>query len=71
MKKIVHVSGKRKRAVARATLKEGKGIIHINHKPLSVYEPKLARLRIQEPLLMLFLMDQLKKPKQAWFQSLT
>jgi len=51
MKKVVHISGKRKRAVARATLKEGKGIIRINHKPLNIYEPRLARLRIQEPLL--------------------
>ncbi len=52
MKKVIHISGKRKRAIARATLKEGKGIIRINHRSLDVYEPRLARLRIQEPLLM-------------------
>lgn len=51
MKKVIHIAGKRKTAVARATLKEGKGIIKINHKPLNIYEPELARLRIQEPLL--------------------
>ncbi len=51
MKKIVHISGKRKTAIARATLKEGTGLIKINHRPLNIYEPELARLRIQEPLL--------------------
>ncbi|MAG50149.1 30S ribosomal protein S9 [archaeon] len=51
MKKIVHISGKRKTAVARATLKEGKGLIRINRKPLNIYGSELARLRIQEPLL--------------------
>lgn len=47
---VVHVSGKRKRAIAKATLKKGKGIVRINSKLLSVYQPELARLRVQEPL---------------------
>jgi len=50
--KIVHVSGKRKRAIARVTLKPGKGIVRINHLLLDFYKPELARMRIQEPLLL-------------------
>lgn len=49
--KIVHVSGKRKRAIARATLKEGKGSVRINHQPLAVFGTPLTRMKIQEPLL--------------------
>ena len=48
--KLVHVSGKRKVAVARATLKEGKGIIRINSLNLQVYQPMIARMMIEEPL---------------------
>jgi len=50
--KIVHVSGKRKRAIARATLKDGKGIIKINNQLLDILEPKFARMKIMEPLLL-------------------
>ncbi len=44
-------TGKRKRAVARAALKQGKGTIRINGIPLSIISDDLVRLRIQEPLL--------------------
>ncbi|MBU1201816.1 MAG: 30S ribosomal protein S9 [Nanoarchaeota archaeon] len=50
MNKIIHFSGKRKRAIARATLKPGKGIVRINKIHIENYEPKLARVKIQEPL---------------------
>lgn len=50
MKKIVHVSGKRKHAVARATLKPGKGIVRVNSMLLDHYQPALARYKIQEAL---------------------
>jgi len=50
--KIVHTSGKRKRAIARATLREGSGKIKINKVPLDFYEPKLYRLRIREALML-------------------
>ncbi|MFP4005463.1 MAG: 30S ribosomal protein S9 [Candidatus Hadarchaeia archaeon] len=46
----IQTTGKRKSAVARATLYEGSGNVYINKKSLSVYEPKLARLKIREPL---------------------
>ena len=41
--KITHTSGKRKRSIARATLKEGQGIIKINNKPYSLKEGSLKR----------------------------
>ncbi|MEK6861745.1 MAG: 30S ribosomal protein S9 [Nanoarchaeota archaeon] len=50
--KVVHVSSRRKRAIARATLYEGKGVIRVNHQVLDTYQPKLARMMIQEPLLL-------------------
>lgn len=49
-KKIVNTSGKRKTAIARATIKEGRGIIRINKKPLEIYEPDIARWKILEPI---------------------
>ncbi len=48
----IHVSGKRKSAIARATIKQGKGIIRINNKMLDVYEPKIARMKIMEPMML-------------------
>ena len=49
--KLIQTSGNRKRAVARATLKPGKGIITINNLLLDHYQPRLARMKIMEPLL--------------------
>jgi len=48
--KIINTSGKKKTATARATLKDGTGIVRINKVPLEIYEPRLARLKIQEPV---------------------
>lgn len=50
-KKIIHVSGKRRKAIARATVRQGNGKIRINSKLLELYHPKLARMRITEPLI--------------------
>lgn len=50
-KKIIVVSGKRKTAVARATIRSGRGRIRINNVPLEIYEPRIARMKIMEPLL--------------------
>mgnify|MGYP001233159742 FL=1 len=50
MVKIIHTSGKRKTAIARATLRSGKGRVRVNNKPVEFYQPELARLKIQEPL---------------------
>lgn len=46
----VNTSGKRKTAVARASVKEGSGKVTINKVPLDLYTPELARLKILEPL---------------------
>ncbi|MBS3134605.1 30S ribosomal protein S9 [Candidatus Woesearchaeota archaeon] len=48
--KPIIVSGKRKRAIARAVIKQGKGQIRINHIMLGNYGNKLSRMRIMEPL---------------------
>ena len=50
--KVVHVSGTRKRAVARTTMRQGKGYVRINNQRLDTFEPKIARLMIEEPLRM-------------------
>lgn len=52
MAKIVHTSGKRKTAIARATLKQGNGSVRINNTLLDNLEPKMARQLIREPLLL-------------------
>ena len=48
--KVINSSGKRKTAIARATIKDGKGRIKINSVPLEILEPELARLKMMEPL---------------------
>ena len=50
--KNFHASGKRKRAIARATLKAGNGTVTINNKYLDFLEPEMYRLRIMEPLVL-------------------
>ena len=50
--KIIQTSGKRKRAIARATIKEGKGIIRINGFLLDSFENKFFKMRIKEPLIL-------------------
>ena len=50
MKKVIHTSGKRKTAIARGKFREGKGRIRVNKKPVELYDPELARLKINEPL---------------------
>ncbi|MFZ3355989.1 MAG: 30S ribosomal protein S9 [Thermoplasmata archaeon] len=49
---IVLATGKRKTAIARATLQKGNGQVRVNRRPLEILEPELVRLKIQEPLLM-------------------
>ncbi len=50
--KVVHVSGTRKRATARATLKPGSGVVKVNNTLIENIQPELARLKIREPLLL-------------------
>jgi small subunit ribosomal protein S9 len=50
VKKVVNTSGKRKTAVARASVQKGKGLVRINKKPVELYEPEIARWKIIEPI---------------------
>ena len=52
MSKVIHCSGKRKRAIAKATLHVGKGRVRVNKIMLDVYQPKLYRMKIMEPLIL-------------------
>ena len=51
--KVLLTSGKRKTAIARATVRAGQGKIRINKIPLEILEPEIARKKIMEPLLQL------------------
>jgi len=48
--KVLVFSGKRKTAIARATVIVGKGRVRVNNIPVEIFEPKLARDKIMEPL---------------------
>jgi len=50
VKKIINTSGKRKTAIARATVQKGKGLVRINKKPVELYEPEIAKWKILEPI---------------------
>ena len=52
MVKVVHVSGRRKRSIARATLTGGKGVIRVNSFLLDNVKPDFARDKIREPLVL-------------------
>jgi small subunit ribosomal protein S9 len=49
-KKTISSSGKRKTSIARASFREGQGVVRINKKLLDVVEPELVRGKIQQPL---------------------
>ncbi|WP_292468467.1 30S ribosomal protein S9 [Methanolobus sp.] len=46
--KVITSSGKKKTAIARATVKKGNGKVRINKKPLEIYSPEFAKLKILE-----------------------
>jgi small subunit ribosomal protein S9 len=46
---VVHTSGKRKEAVARATVSPGEGRVRVNSRPVEILEPRVARDKILEP----------------------
>ncbi len=52
MPKQILVTGKRKTAVARVLITEGKGRVRINNIPIHLYQPQIARDKILEPLLL-------------------
>tara|TARA_Y100000310_G_scaffold159115_1_gene158618 strand:+ start:35517 stop:35909 length:393 start_codon:yes stop_codon:yes gene_type:complete len=50
--KVIHAQGKRKTAVARATVKPGKGNVIVNKQSIVNFSTRGNRLRISEPLLL-------------------
>jgi len=52
-KKSVQVFGKKKKAIAVAFCKEGRGLIKVNSSPLETVEPQILRYKVYEPVLIL------------------
>jgi small subunit ribosomal protein S9 len=50
--KTILSSGKRKSAIARATIKQGTGVIKINNILLENYGNKMSQLKLKEPLIL-------------------
>ncbi len=46
---VTNTSGKKKTAVARATVREGEGRVRINSRPVELVEPEMSRLKMLEP----------------------
>ena len=59
--KAVESSGKRKTAIARATVKAGKGRVRVNSEPIEILQPSLARRKAMEPLIIADAMNRLSK----------
>ncbi|MEE9406267.1 MAG: 30S ribosomal protein S9 [Candidatus Aenigmarchaeota archaeon] len=51
--KTLFTTGKRKKAVARASFKAGKGVVKVNKKPMSLIQNEIIRLKMQEPLILI------------------
>lgn len=49
---VIVATGKRKSAAARATIQEGKGVVRINKRLLALYQPEIARMKIEEPIVL-------------------
>ena len=46
---VTNTSGKKKTAVARATVSDGDGKVRIDSRPVELVEPELAKLKMLEP----------------------
>jgi len=46
---VTNTSGKKKTAVARATVRDGEGRVRINSQPVELVEPEQATLKMLEP----------------------
>ncbi len=58
--KVVNTSGKRKTAIARATVKAGKGRVRVNSEPIEILQPEMARNKAMEPLTIAGAMNRLE-----------
>ncbi len=52
MKKVIHTQGKRKKAIAHATLSPGKGVVRVNGLYIDNCNDDILRLRMSEPLVL-------------------
>jgi len=59
--KVVNMSGKRKTAIARSTVKKGSGRVRVNSEPIEIMHPDLARSKAMEPLIIADAMKRLSK----------
>ncbi|TAL53045.1 MAG: 30S ribosomal protein S9 [Nanoarchaeota archaeon] len=50
--KTLIFTGKRKKSIARAVVREGSGVIRVNRSLLEALTPKAFRLRMQEPVIL-------------------
>ena len=50
--KVIVASGKGKSAIARAVVRQGTGRILVNNRLLEYYEPQIARMKLEEPLIL-------------------
>jgi small subunit ribosomal protein S9 len=46
---VTNTSGKKKTAIARATVREGEGRVRVNAQPVELIEPETAKLKMLEP----------------------
>jgi small subunit ribosomal protein S9 len=46
---VTNTSGKKKTAIARATVRDGTGKVRIDSKPVELVDPEMAQLKILEP----------------------
>lgn len=51
-KPVLVESGKRKTAIARATIGPGKGRVRVNNIPVEIIQPEASRIKVMEPLLL-------------------
>ncbi len=50
--KAITVTGKRKKSIAKATIKPGKGKVRINKIMIDMIEPTMVQLRMKEPIVL-------------------
>lgn len=50
--KVIQAIGKRKKAIARAVIREGSGKVRINSLLLDLIEPRYKRMRIREAIIL-------------------
>jgi small subunit ribosomal protein S9 len=46
---VTNTSGKKKTAIARATVRDGSGRVRINAQPVELVDPEVAQLKMLEP----------------------